>query len=102
MCRLALFHDSVDDTLNRRFEKVRNIGSAEVSTGIVTTRHDEDTPLQLHLAEPNSISLVVVSGRSKLDVLWFIVVPEAELGGFVEALNDVVQILNERGAREEF
>ena len=73
-----------------------------MSTGIVDTRHDEDTPLQLQLAEPNSISLVVVSSRSKLDVLWFIDVPEAELGGFVEASNDMVQILNERRVREEF
>jgi len=96
MCRLALFDDSVDDTLNRRFEELRNIGSTEVSTGIADTRHDGDTPLQLQLAEPNSISLVVVSGRSKLDVLRFIDVPEAELGGFVEASNDVVQVLNER------
>jgi len=96
MCRLALFDDSVDDTLNRRFEELRNIGSTEVSTGIANTRHDEDTPLQLQLAEPNSISLVVVSGRSKLDVLRFIDVPEAELSGFIEASNDVVQVLNER------
>lgn len=102
MCRLALFDDSVDNTLNRRFEELRNIGSVEASTGIADTRHDEDTPLQLQLAEPNSISLVVVSGRSKLDVLWFIDVPEAELGGFVEATNDVVQVLNERRFREEF
>ena len=67
-----------------------------MSTGIADTRHDEDTPLQLQLSEPNSMSLVVVSGRSKLDVLWSINVPEAELGGFVEASNDMVQILNER------
>jgi hypothetical protein len=96
VCRLALFDDSVDDTLNRRFEELRNIGSTEVSTGIADTRHDEDTPLQLQLAEPNSISRVVISGRSKLDVLWFFDVPEAELGCFVEASNDVVQVLNER------
>jgi len=69
MCRLALFDDSVDDTLNRRFEELRNIGSTEVSTGIAGTWHDKDTPLQLQLAELNSISFVVVSGRSKLDVL---------------------------------
>ena len=96
MCRLALFNDGVDDTHNRRFEELRNIGSTGALTGIADKRHDEDTPLQLQLAESNSISLVVVSGRSKLDVLWFIDVPEAELGGFVEASNDMVQILNER------
>ena len=96
MCRLALFNDGIDDTLNRRFKELRNIGSTGASTGIADGRHDEDTPLQLQLAESNSISLVVVSGRSKLDVLWFIDVPEAELGGFVEASNDMVQILNER------
>ena len=95
MCRLALFNDGVDDTLNRRFEELRNIGSTRALTGIADKRHDEDTPLQLQLAESNSISLVVVSGRSKLNVLWFIDVPEAELGGFVEASNDMVQILNE-------
>ena len=67
-----------------------------MSTGIADTRHDEDTPLQLQLSEPNSISLVVVSGRSKLDVLWAINVPEVQLGGFVKASNDMVQILNER------
>ena len=102
MCRLALFNDGVDDTLNRRFEELRNIGSTGASTGIADTRHDGDTPLQLQLAEPNPISLVVVSGRSKLDVLWFIDVPEAELGGFIEASNDMIQILNERRVREEF
>ena len=64
--------------------------------GIADTRDDEDTPLQLQLAKPNSRSLVVVSGRSKLDVLGFIDVPEAELGGFIEASNDMSQILNER------
>jgi hypothetical protein len=96
VCRLALFDDSVDDTLNRRLEELRNIGSREVSTGIANTRHDEDTPMQLQLAEPNSISRVVVSGRSKLDVLWFFDVQEADLGCFVEASNDVVQVLNER------
>ena len=67
-----------------------------MSTRIVDPRHDENTPFQLELAEPNSISHVVVSGRSKVDVLGFIDVPEAELGGSVEASNDVVQILNER------
>ena len=102
MRRLALFNDGVDDTLNRRFEELCNIGSTGASTKIADKRHDEDTPLQLQLAEPNSIGLVVVSGRSKLDVLWFIDVPEAELGGFVEASNDMIQILNERRVREEF
>ena len=102
MCRLALFNDGVDDTLNQRFEELRNIGSTIVSTGIVDKMHNENAPLQLQLAKPNSISLVVVSGRSKLDVLWSINVPEAELGGFVEASNDMVQILNERRVREEF
>ena len=96
MCRLALFHHSVDDALNRRFKEIRNIRSTEASSGITDTRHDEDTPLQPQLAGPNSMSLVVVSGRSKLDVLWAINVPEAELGGFVKASNDMVQILNER------
>ena len=96
MCRLALFHDSIDDTLHRRFEELRNIGSMEVSTGIVDTRHDKHKPLQLQLAPPNSTSFVGFSGRSKHDVLWFIDVLEAELSGFVETSNDVVQILNER------
>ena len=90
MCRLALFHDGVDDTLNRIFKELRNIGSTDVSTEIADTRHDEDTPLQLQLAEPNSISLVVVSGRSKFDVLWFSNVLETELSGFVEASNNMV------------
>ena len=102
MCRLALFNDGVDNTLNRRFKELRNIGSTRSLTGIADKGHDEDTPLQLQLAKPNSISLVVVSGRSKLDVLWFIDVPEAELGGFVEASYNMVQILNERRVREEF
>jgi len=96
MCQQTLFDDSVDDTLNRWCEELRNIGSTEVSTVIADTRHDENTPLQLQLAKTNSISLVVVSNRSKLDVLRFIDVPEAELSGFIEASNDVVQVLNER------
>ena len=34
MCRLALFNDGVDDTFNRRFEELRNIGSTGASTRI--------------------------------------------------------------------
>ena len=78
MCRLALFNDGVDDTLNQRFEELRNIGSTIVSTGIADKMHNENAPLQLQLAKPNSISLVVVSGRSKLDVLWFIEDPNPQ------------------------
>ena len=79
MCRLALFHHSVDDALDRRFKEIRNIRSTEASSGITDTRHEEDTPLQLQLSEPNSMSLVGVSGKSKLYVLRCIDVPEAEL-----------------------
>ena len=96
ICRLALFQNSADDTSDRGFKELRNINSEKLSTETADTRYDNNTPLQLQLAKPDAVSLILVSNRSEFDVLCFVDVAEAELGGFVEASDDVVQVLNER------
>ena len=95
MCGLVLFYNSVDDILDGGFKELRDIGSTKVSTETADTRDGKSTPLQLQLTEPDAVSFVFVSGRSELDVLWFVDVAEAEHGGFFEASDDVVQVLNE-------
>ena len=62
MCQLALFHNSIDDTLDRGFKELRDIGSVKVSTETTDTRYDRTHPRNFswpkRMPQVSSLSLV--------------------------------------------
>ena len=56
----------------------------------------ECSPLQLQLTKANVVALVIVSSRSKFDVLRFLGLPKPKFGCLVKTMDDVLQIIKKR------
>ena len=59
------------------------------------------SPFELQLSVPNIIHRIIVLRRAELDVLCVFGVSEAQLGGLVEALDNMLEIIEVLGIFQE-
>jgi hypothetical protein len=74
----GLRHHRIHDTLHARCEELRH-----------------PVPSNFQLSETNIVVSIVISCRTKFDVLWVFGVPEADFCCCVEATDDVVKVVDE-------
>jgi hypothetical protein len=84
MRQLGLSHHCIHDTFHARCEEPRHPVSSK-----------------FQLSEADIVVSIVIACRTEFNVLWVIGVSEADFCGRVEATDDVVQIIDEFGIREE-
>ena len=91
MCNVLLFEDCLDNTIHRWLEESGNIGPRISELGYIRIQSiGMDRPHQFQLTKTNIVARVVVSSRSKFDILRFLSFHKPKFGRLIKTRDDVV------------
>ena len=97
MCIILLIKDCFDNTIYRWLKKLCNIKPKNINIRhIKIYSNGKDSPHQLQLTKTNVVALVIVSSRSKFDVLGLLGFPKPKFGRLVKTADNMVQIVEKR------
>ena len=96
MCTILLTKDCFDNTIYRWLKELRNIRPKKYQRlgTFKSNQNGKDSPHQFQLAKANVAVLIIVSSRSKSDVLRFFSIPKPKFGCLVKTMDDMIQIID--------
>ena len=94
MCTILLFKDCFDNTIYRWLKELGNIRpkSIKIRRIRILSHGKKNSPHQLQLTKANVAALVIISSRSKFDILRFLGFPKPKFGCLVKTKDDMIQI----------
>ena len=99
MCNILfkLFKDCFDNAIYGWLKEFGYIRPKNIEIRHIRIKSNrKDSPLQLQLTKANLAGLVIISCRSKFDVLRFIGIPKPKFGCLVKSIDYIIQIVEIR------